>query len=91
MEEIYYRRAVALGIDRNDEVIRRRLRQKMEFLTEDVAMIRGASEDELAAYLNDNQQRFRTAPTYTFRQIYFNPEKHGDAPADDGRRPAGSA
>jgi hypothetical protein len=47
LEEIYYRQAVAMGIDRDDTVIRRRLRQKFEFLTDDMAAASTPSDEEL--------------------------------------------
>ncbi len=78
LEEVYYRQAVAMGIDRDDTIIRRRLRQKLEFLTDDVSSLVEPTDEELAAYLADNQETFRVSPTYTFRQVYVNPEKHGD-------------
>ena len=78
LEEIYYREAVAMGIDRDDTIIRRRLRRKLEFLTDDVSSFIEPTDEELATYLADNQEKFRGAPTYTFQQVYFNPEKHGD-------------
>ena len=80
MEEIYYRQAVAMGIDRDDTIIRRRMRQKLEFLTDDAAAMAEPTEKELAEYLAANEERFRQSPTYTFEQVYFNPEKHGDDP-----------
>ncbi len=79
LEEVYYRQAVAMGIDRDDTIIRRRLRQKLEFLTDDVSSLVEPGDEELAAYLADNQEKFRASTTYTFRQVYFNPEKHGDS------------
>ena len=78
LEEVYYRQAVAMGIDRDDTIIRRRLRQKLEFLTDDVSSLVEPTDEELAAYLADNQEKFRVSPSYTFRQVYVNPEKHGD-------------
>ena len=78
LEEVYYRKAVAMGIDRDDTIIRRRLRQKLEFLTDDVFSLVEPTDEELAAYLGDNQEKFRTSATYTFQQVYVNPEKHGD-------------
>ena len=77
LEEVYYRQAVAMGIDRDDTIIRRRLRQKLEFLTDDVSSLVEPTDEELAAYLADNQEKFRVSPSYTFRQVYFNPEKYG--------------
>ena len=78
LEEVYYRQAVAMGIDRNDAVIRRRLRQKFEFLTDDMAAIAPTDKD-LAAYIATNQQQFKKDTTYTFSQVYINPD---DADAD---------
>lgn len=80
LEEIYYREAVAMGIDQNDTIIRRRLRQKMEFLTEDIAAQASATDEQLKAYLEENPSAFETDPAWSFRQVYFNPEKHGDDP-----------
>ena len=78
LEEIYYRQAKEMGIDRDDIIIRRRLRQKMEFLTDDVASYLEASDEELATYLEVNADRFRRDSTYSFRQVFINPEKHGE-------------
>jgi len=75
LEEIYYRQAVSMGIDRDDTVIRRRLRQKFEFLTDDMAAARSPTDDELAAYLTANAAAFFTDTTYTFEQVYINPDR----------------
>jgi len=80
LEEVYYRQAVAMGIDRDDTIIRRRLRQKMEFLTDDTAALIEPTEEALATYLAEHEDTFRESGTYTFQQVYFDPEKHGDDP-----------
>ena len=77
LEEIYYRQAVAMGIDRDDTVIRRRLRQKFEFLTDDMAAASVPTDDELANYLAANADVFMTDTTYTFEQVYINPDRPG--------------
>lgn len=79
LEEIYYRQAVAMGIDRDDTVIRRRLRQKFEFLTDDMAAASVPTDEELASYLAANADAFATDTTYTFEQVYFNPDQGGVA------------
>ncbi len=71
IEEIYYRQAVAMGIDRDDTVIRRRLRQKFEFLTDDMAAASAPTDEELAAYLAANTDAFIRDTTYTFEQVYI--------------------
>ena len=77
LEEIYYRQAVAMGIDRDDTVIRRRLRQKFEFLTDDMAAAAVPTDGELANYLAANADVFMTDTTYTFEQVYINPDRPG--------------
>ena len=75
LEEIYYRQAVAMGIDRGDTVIRRRLRQKFEFLTDDMAAASLPSDEELASYLAANPDAFMTDTTYAFEQVYISPDR----------------
>jgi hypothetical protein len=82
-EEVYYREAMALGLDRDDAVIRRRLRQKMEFVSEDIAAQAEATEAELSAYLRAHPDKFRTEARFSFSQVYLNPAKRGDRLASD--------
>jgi hypothetical protein len=82
LEEAYTRMAAEMGLDKDDTVIRRRLRQKMEFLTADVAALSDPSDEELAAYLAANPEDFREDPRFDFQQIYFNLKKLGDTAKD---------
>jgi len=82
-EEVYSREAVALGMDKGDLIIRRRLRQKMEFLTDDVGALAEPTDAELQAYLDAHADTFRVERRYTFEHVYLNPEKHGDHIARD--------
>ena len=75
LEEVYYRQAVAMGIDRDDTVIRRRLRQKYEFLTDDIAAASVPTDAELAGYFADNADAFIRDTTYSFDQVYINPDQ----------------
>ena len=76
-EEIYYRQALAMGLDRDDTIVRRRLRQKMEFLSQDLAARVDPTESELQAYLEENEDSFRLEPRISFQHIYFNPDRRG--------------
>jgi hypothetical protein len=76
-QEIYYREALALGLDKDDVIIRRRLQQKMEFVSDDVAAQALPTDDELGAYLTAHPDKFRLEQQFTFRQLYLDPEKHG--------------
>lgn len=81
-QEILVREAVALGLDRDDEVIKRRLAQKMDFLASDVAVLQEPTEAELKAWFERNAQRFALPPHASFRHLYFSPDKHGKAAYD---------
>lgn len=70
-EEAAYREGAALGLDRDDAVIRRRVRQKLEFIAEDLVSQVEPTESVLAAYLADHAEDFRIPPRLSFRQIYF--------------------
>lgn len=78
-EEILYREALALGLDKDDTVIRRRLRLKMEFLSQAQAEAATPSEAELDSYLKGNPDRFLIEPKVAFRQIFLSPARRGEA------------
>lgn len=77
-EEIYYRQALAMGLDRDDMIVRRRLRQKMEFLSQDLAAQVDPTEADLQAYLEENGDSFRLEPRISFQHIYLNLDQRGD-------------
>jgi parvulin-like peptidyl-prolyl isomerase len=77
-EEILSREARKLGLDQNDTVIRRRLQQKMEFIAEDVVAASEPTDAELADYLSRHTEQFAQEQRFTFRQVFLDPEKHGD-------------
>jgi hypothetical protein len=77
-EEVYCREAMAIGLDKEDTIIRRRLRQKMEFVSDDIAALAEPTDDELSAYLKAHAERFRVQRQFTFSQVYLNPERHGE-------------
>lgn len=84
-EEVIYREGVAMGLDQNDTVIRRRIRQKLEFVIED--MMRGPDPDDsvLEEFLADQSERFRIPPRYSFQHIYFSPERRGEDALGDAK------
>src|SRR5206468_2134050 len=81
-EEVYYREALKLGLDRDDTLIRRRMQQKMEFLTEPGDDVLAATDAELEAYLAANRSDFHVEPRLAFQQIFINPEKSEQPAAD---------
>src|SRR5210317_524611 len=84
-DEIAFREAVAMGLDQDDAVIRRRLRMKMELLMEDIAGLSPPSEEELQAYLEEHMDSFHQEPQVSFKQVYLNSDKRG-AGVDEAAR-----
>lgn len=70
-EEVYYREALKLGLDVNDTVIRRRLRQKMEFFATDAAGLAAPDEATLRGWFASNADRYRIGPQFDFQQVYL--------------------
>jgi len=84
-EEIAVREAMAAGLDRDDTVIRRRLRQKLEFLAEDVVETAAPTDQELRAWLTAHADSFRIEPQVAFRQVYIGGERRGAGAQADAR------
>lgn len=78
LEELYYREALLLGLDQDDPVIRRRLQQKMEFISNDLSSIIDATDIELELFLTRNIEEYCGDSTYSFRQIFIDPTKNDD-------------
>ena len=72
-EEIAYREGLALGLDRDDPYIRRRLRMKLELMLEDISAQSSPTDVQLQQYLADNREKFRLEPRYRLSQVYLNP------------------
>jgi len=85
-EEVLYREALAMGLDQDDVIIRRRLGQKLEFLIEDVSTIRDPSQAELESWYKRNAAQFSLPGRATFCHIYFSPDVRGQRAAVDAAR-----
>jgi hypothetical protein len=81
-DEVFYRAGRAAGLDRDDVVIRRRVRQKMEFLTEEISAPE-PSESELGSFLAANPDRFRTEDRLSFHHVYLSPSRRVDTIEQD--------
>jgi hypothetical protein len=84
-DEIFYREGRAAGLDRDDFVIRRRVRQKLEFLAEDLAATE-PSDEQLAVFLASNPERFRTEDRLTFHDVFLSATRRGSALDGDAKR-----
>jgi peptidyl-prolyl cis-trans isomerase C len=76
-EEILSREAVALGLDKDDEIIKRRLAQKMDFLAADIAALQDPGDAELRDWFAQNSGRFALPPRVSFRHLYFSFDRPG--------------
>ena len=76
-DEVFYRAGRAAGLDRDDVVIRRRVRQKMEFLAEEIS-VPEPSESELGSFLAANPDRFRTEDRLSFHHVFLSPTRRAD-------------
>lgn len=85
-EEVMVREALALGLDRDDAIIRRRLQQKVEFVSDQAAALARPNDADLEAYLAKNADAFRREPRVTFVQVYLDPAKRGAALQADAAR-----
>jgi peptidyl-prolyl cis-trans isomerase C len=77
-EEVLSREAIALGLDKDDTIVKRRLAQKMEFLAEGAAVDNDPSADTLRAWFKDNEQRFALLPRVSFHHLYFSSDRHDE-------------
>ena len=82
-ETVLYREALTMGLNQHDQVIRRRLAQKLEFLAKDLVALTPPTEEELQSYFEENQARYQQPVLYTFTQVFIDPDKRGDATLDD--------
>jgi len=77
-EEVAIREAMAMGLDRDDTIIRRRLRQKLEFVVEDSLEAHPPAEEDLALWLEKHPESFRSEPQVSFRQVYVSRDRRGE-------------
>jgi hypothetical protein len=81
-EEILYREALALGLEKGDTIVKRRLAQKMEFLSEDVSGLREPSVEDLQAWYATHAERFALPGRMSFRHRYFSVDQRGEQARD---------
>ncbi len=82
-EEVLYREALTLGLDKDDDIVKRRMAQKMQFLAEDVANAHEPTIAELKAWFDKNGSRFVLPGRITFHHLYFSPDQRGRRAHDD--------
>lgn len=83
-EEVLYREAVRLGLDRDDTVIRRRMRMKMEYLAKDLVDAIEPAEPVLQDYYRQHSDKYTVPSSYSFEQIFLDSNKRAEV-AEDAR------
>ncbi len=76
-EEVLYREALAMGLDKDDTVVRQRMTRKIEFISNDLASIDEPSNTQLQTYLDTHTEKFLLPGKISFSQIYLNTDKRG--------------
>ena len=84
-EEVLYREGVAMGLDQDDVIVRRRIGQKMEFLIGDLAVPAEPDDETLAKYLEANRDKYLEPPRLTFTHVYFNVDHRGERASSDAQ------
>jgi len=85
-EEVLYREALAMGLDKDDVVVRQRMARKIEFISNDLASLAEPTDNELQSYLDTHGEMFIVPGQITFSQIYFNTDKRGGQVLADADR-----
>jgi hypothetical protein len=85
-EEVDYREAIAMGLDADDTIVRRRMRQKLEFLIEDAEASEAPTEDQLKAMLAQNAERYRLPERRAIRQVLASADVHGEGARAEAER-----
>src|SRR5262249_32952153 len=85
-EEVLYREALAMGLDKDDTIVKRRMAQKMQFLAEDVAAAREPTTPELKSWYEQNSEKFAQPSRFSFRHLYFSPDRRGTRAHDDAAK-----
>ena len=81
-DEIYYREALAMGLDKDDGLIRRRMRQKVEYILEDISAQADPTDEVLTDFMQKHMDRYRLEAQISFRQVYLNPDRRKDMVGD---------
>ncbi len=79
--EIFYNEGLKMNLDHNDEIIRRRLVQKYEFLIKDISDNADPTDAQVQEFYRQHQERYQSEASYTMSQYYFSPDALDNAMA----------
>jgi hypothetical protein len=81
-QEVFYQEALKMNLDHNDEIIKRRLAQKMNFLSNDLAKLKEPSDQDLMSYYDQNKEKYMLSPVYSLYQVSFRSDSRENAHED---------
>jgi hypothetical protein len=82
-EEVLYREALSMGLDVGDEIVRRRMAQKLRFISEDIMSLQEPTDAELRSYFESHVEEFRRETRVSFQHVYLNSDKRGESTWSD--------
>lgn len=82
-EMVLYKTALEMGLDIDDQVIRRRMVQKVEFLGNDLIRPPQPSEQDLLTFYTEHKEQYTAEERITITHIYFNPDKREGETLED--------
>ena len=82
-ESLLYEQALAMGLNEDDPITRRRMAQKLEFLTKDLALLKEPEAGELEHFFAEHQARYRGVDLITFSHAFINPDVRDSSAPDD--------
>lgn len=85
-EQVLYREALAMGLDKDDVIVRRRLSQKLEYLLNDLSLIAEPTEAELNVFLTENSSKFTIPAKISFSHIFLDPGRRGEGVYEDAKK-----
>ena len=85
-ETAFYREALAMGLDQDDTIVRRRLAQKLEFLVQDLIDVKPATDAELETYFDEHRADYRQPDLITFTHVFVDPDKRGSETHNDAAK-----
>jgi len=85
-EEVLYREALAMGLDKDDQVVRRRMSQKMEFISNDLASLAEPDDSQLQTYLDEHPEKFAIPGRISYSQVYLNVSQRGEQVNSDAEK-----
>ncbi len=81
-QEVLYQEALAMNLDHNDEIVKRRLAQKMEFISDNMSEALQPTEEMLRSYYDEYKDNYIKPAIYTMKQVYFSNDNRSNAIED---------